>query len=348
VSVDAEVRALRSSAGWVHATHVASVQVDGPDALDFLQGATTQSPYIRVGRVRHTLFLRDDASVFADAFVVNLGDCYLVFAEGPDEASMIAWLDELRSRGEKRVSMRGLSDDTTLLGIDGPYAWEVVVGLLGPAVLGMPYLTLLAREGVLCLRAGKTGEYGYVLQVPRSSAAEIEARLREIGSALDLTSISTEALRVCALENWHFAMSTVRPSAMVSPLTPIELQLQWRVGYGREFVGATALRARKAEGSKARVTCFTSAADVPEGVPLHLGASRIGEVLASARSPTLGLTVGSALLRHPFAHPHLALTAETPAGAVHVRTETAALVSNESLRVKPHLGHAYANRGDRK
>ncbi len=85
MSVATEVTALRSSAGLSKANHVAIVRVDGPDALDFLQIASTQSPYVREGRVRHTLLLRDDASVLADAFVVNVDDGFLVLAEGPDE-----------------------------------------------------------------------------------------------------------------------------------------------------------------------------------------------------------------------------------------------------------------------
>jgi glycine cleavage system aminomethyltransferase T len=348
VSVASEVHAVRSSVALSRATHVAAVQIDGADALAFLQSAVTRSPYVRVGRVRHALLLRDDASVFADAFVVNLGDCFLVLAEGPDEPALVGWLHELHGRTpDKRVSIRGLASDSVVFGVDGPYAWELVVGLLGHAVLAMPYLTLLARESILCLRAGKTGEYGYLLQVPRASAAELEAKLLELGAALDLAIVGREALDVCALESWHFSMTSVRPSDLVSPLTPVELQLQWRIGSARAFVGAEALRARRAEGPIARITCFTSEEPVPPGARLRLGSVDVGEVLAALSSPTLGRTVGSALLRRRFAHPHLTLEADTAAGIAAIRTETASLVSNESLRVKPHLGHTYANRKER-
>ena len=95
MSLATEVFAMRNSAGLSRATHVAIVRVDGAEALDFLQGASTQSPYVREGRVRHTLLLRDDASVLADAFVVNVDDGFLVLAEGPAEDELVAWLDEL-------------------------------------------------------------------------------------------------------------------------------------------------------------------------------------------------------------------------------------------------------------
>ena len=76
---------------------------------------------------------------------------------------------------------------------------------------------------------------------------------------------------------------------------------------------------------------------------MSLGNVEVGEVLASCGSPTLGQTVGSALLFPRFAHPHLSLTATTDAGPVFLRTCTASLVDNLSLRVQPHK-HSYATR----
>jgi glycine cleavage system aminomethyltransferase T len=337
MTLAAEVGALRSSAGLTRADHILVVRVDGADALDFLQTASTQSPYVREGRVRHTLLLRDDASVFADAFIVKAEEAFLVIAEGPTEAELIAWLEALRDRTPgKQVTIQGTSEVFAVLGIDGPYAWEVIAGLLGPVALGLPYLALLRKEDILCMRAGKTGEYGYLLLVPKPAAAETEAKLLEMGRPLDLMLVTREALDVCALENWHFSMRNFRASPLATPLTPIELQLQWRVVYTREFVGVEALRARRTEGPKARVTCFTAQGPVVVGQHLLLGERDVGEVLAVCESPTLGLTVGSALIEIKLAHPHLTLSPG-------VRTVTASLVDNLSLRVQPHKD-AYATR----
>ena len=163
MTLPSEVFAIRNSAGLSRSTHVAIVRVDGAGALDFLQTASTQSPYMREGRVRHTLLLRDDASVLADAFIVNVDDGFLVLAEGPAEAELVMWLDQLRDRaGAKNVNVRGTSGEWATFGVDGPYAWEVAAGFMGPTTLGQPYLTLSRRDDLMCLRAGKTGEYGYL------------------------------------------------------------------------------------------------------------------------------------------------------------------------------------------
>jgi aminomethyltransferase len=346
MSLATEVRALRRSSGLSWANHLAAIEIAGAGALDLLQLATTQSPHRREGRVRQTLMLRDDGSVLADVFVVSTPDAFVVLAEGPEEDELVSWLEELRARGpHQEVRIRGMRDEWAVLGVDGPYAWEVMASLLGPAVLGMPYLSVAVREEAMCVRAGKTGEYGYLLVVPRGAAASVEARLLELGGPLDLAPVTREALELCALESGHFVMRWVRESGLV--LTPIELQLQWCVTYAREFVGAEALRTRRSEGATERVTCFVADGPVARGQRVRLGALEIGEVLTAGASPTLARTVGWALLSRPFAHAHLDLEAVAPEGILRLRTCPAFLVENLSLRVQPHLGHTYAKRGER-
>jgi glycine cleavage system aminomethyltransferase T len=345
VSVADEVGALRAAAGLSRAEHVAVVHVEGPDAFDLLQHASTQAPYPREGRVRHTLLLREDAGIFADAYIVAVDDGYLVLAEGPGEAELASWLETLRDGKSpaRRVSIRAGSGETVVLGVDGPYAWEVTAALLGPVVLGMPYLSLLRRDDLLCVRAGKTGEYGYLLLAPRGAAGDLERKLVEVGRPLDLAAVGRAALDVCALENGHFSMRNVRDVPTVSPLTPIELQLQWRVVYERDCVGAAALKARRAEGVRVRATCFTAEGPVAAGDRALLADHDAGEILAACFSPTLGSWIGSALLDIRVAHPHLTLTATTASGPVNLRTRTAPLLDNRSLHIDPHK-HSYATR----
>lgn len=342
-SLEAELRGLRSSAGVSRAEHIAVVRVDGPDAFDLLEHASTRRLYLREGQMRHTLLLREDAGIFADVYMGSADDGLYVLAEGPTEAELVAYLEQLRDRRAPagRAEVHGQAEERVTLGIDGPYAWEVVSGLLGRAVVGMPYLTLLRRDDVLCLRAGKTGEYGYLLLVPRSQASELEARLAEVGRPLGLVTVGRDALDVCALENGHFSMRMLRTTALARPLTPIELQLQWRVAYDKDSVGSEALRARRAEGPKVRATSFTADGALAAGQTVQLGGEDAGEVLAASFSWTLGGWVGSALLARRVAHPHVELTATSDAGVVHVTTRTPPLIDNLSLHVDPHK-HSFA------
>ncbi len=332
-----EVTTLRTSVGLSRATHVATVRVDGPGAFDVLQRASTHAPYVREGRLRHALLLREDASIFADVFIVKMEESFLVVAEGPTEQELAAWLERIRGTDEATISALGA--EWTTFGVDGPYAWEAMGGLLGPPAVGLPYLAMQRREDMLLLRAGKTGEYGYLVLVPTAQASAMEDKLRTLGAALDLKDVTREALDVCALESWHFSMRHLRATDLAAPLTPVELQLQSRVAYAREFVGAEAIRARRTE-PKVRVTCFVAEKPVTPGASVRLGEHDVGEVLAACESPTLCMTVGSVLLERRFAHPHVTFTA----GDVPIRTCTSSLVANASMNIDPYK-HSYATRG---
>jgi glycine cleavage system aminomethyltransferase T len=344
-AVTAQVRALRSSAGLMRFDHVAVVRIEGPDAFALVDALSPSPLFLREGQMRHTLLLDGDARPAADLYVCSDEEEFILLADGLSTANLVARLEARRAErlpaGEVRV--QALEESHVLFGVHGPYAWEVAGAFIGPTVLGMPYLSLMRVDEIVCLRSGKTGEFGYDFLVTRDSADEIERCLLELGAAFDLTPVTLPALDLCALENWHFNIRTLRETPLAQPLTPIELQLQWRVGYARDFVGADALRARRAAGPAVRATFFTSRAAVAPGQPLSFEREPCGEVLAAAASPTLGGWVGAALVTMRLAHPGLELTVASESGAIAVRTATPPLVRNRSLFVDPHR-HTYRTR----
>jgi aminomethyltransferase len=342
-AIAAEVRAVRTSVGLTRRDHVAVLRVEGPDAFALLDASSPAPLYLRESQMRHTLLLDDDARPVADLFVCSDEDGYFLLADGVTGAGLADRLEARRTAKlpDAEVAVRSLADSHELIGLDGPYAWELAAALMGPTVLGMPYLSMLRVDDVVCFRAGKTGEFGYDLLVPRGAAAG--ARLRDLGAGFDAVSVGREALDVCALENWHFNIRTLRDTPLARPLTPIELQLQWRVDYRRDFVGAEALRARRAAGASVRATSFVSPAAVSAGDGMALDGQPCGEVLAAAPSPTLGGHVGIALLDARLAHPGLELEVAAADGPTTVATRTPPLVRNRSLFVDPHR-HSYRTR----
>jgi glycine cleavage system aminomethyltransferase T len=344
-AVAAQVGALRSSAGLARFDHVAIVRIDGPGAFALVDALSPSPLFLREGQMRHTLLLDEDARPAADLYVCSDEEDLILLAEGLSVADLLARIEGRRVERvpAAEVRVRALDQSHVLFGVHGPYAWEVAAALVGPTVLGMPYLSLMRVGEILCLRSGKTGEFGYDFLVTRDSAADVERRLLDVGAPFDLTPVTLPALDLCALENWHFNIRTLRDTPLARPLTPIELQLQWRVNYSRDFVGADALRARRAAGAAVRATFFTSLAPVAPGAIVSFEREPCGEVLAAAASPTLGVWVGTALITTRLAHPGLELSVAAESGAVAARTATPPLVRNRSLFVDPHR-HSYRTR----
>jgi glycine cleavage system aminomethyltransferase T len=344
-----EMRTLREAVGLSALTHVVALRIQGEGAFAVLDRLSTAPLYLREGEMRQSLLVTENGHLFADAIIASDEEGYFLFAEGPSEEALLEHVDRYgrAAAGTAEVIVSSLANSHELWGVNGPYAWELISALLGPSVLGMTYLTLLRPpdSDVICFRGGKTGEYGYDLLVPRGAAQSWRAEVRRHGERLDLGPVGLAALDQAALENWQFNIRALRAGgSLARAVTPLELQLQWRIGYDRPFVGADALRARRAQKLAVRLTSFTAKADVAAGQVVSWDGEPIGEVLACGWSHTRGEQVGAALITARCAYPGIeAFVAGTPAGPVALYTRTPPLLDNRSLYVDPHR-HSYAAR----
>jgi glycine cleavage system aminomethyltransferase T len=338
-----EVRALRTRAVVAAGDHLACVRVRGAGAHDLVDRISPRELFVRSGQLLHTLLLDEAALPIADVYIGCDDDDYLIIAEG---MTGLAVADYLAARaGGLDVAIEDTSQSHGFLCLGGPYAWEVLAELTSPEVIGLPYLGFFHERAerspleMTCFRAGKTGEYGYDLWIPREQIAGARDRLAEVGRAFDLVDISPDALEVAALENWFWnPRRDVRPG-----LTPVELQLQWRVTYGRAFPGSDALAARR-KTARQRVVLAASPAELVDDAPITAGDCTVGAVLHAAWSPTLERWLAMALLDRRIAHAGLTgLVAHTPAGAAPLRTLSAPALTNRSLFVDPQR-HGYATR----
>lgn len=344
-SPQAESATLREAVGVIPAPPVVVLRIGGGEAaFAWLDRLSTAPLYLREGELRQTLLLNEAGQPFADATIASDEDGYFLLAEGPSQPALLAYLQQHAPAGSADVPIEPLAASHVLVGLHGPYAWELASALMGPSVLGMTYLSLLRVQEVVCFRAGRTGEYGYDLLIPRDRLAHWLEKIEQVGAPLDARPIGLQTLDLAAIENWQFTMRSLGVAAATAGLTPIELQLQWRVSYDRPFVGAEELAARRAAGPRQRVTCFAASGGLRPGDPVVWGDQEMGQVLATAWSHLRAQQVGVALLDRRFAHPHIdVFQARGAAGPVPIRTCTPPLLNNRSLYVDPHR-HSYATR----
>lgn len=332
MSVDTEVAALRASVTVAPGDHVACVRVRGAGAATLLDRVSPGSLFVRPGKMSHTVFLDETARPIADVYIACDEDDFFVLAEGLDAAGVIAYL---APHADADVSLDDLTGSHAMLCLGGPYAWELLGELTTPDVIGLPYLGFFHHDGITCFRGGKTGEYGYDLLVPRDRAGALRDQLLTLGARYDLAEISLAALECAGLENFFW-----NPRRQARPgLTPVELQLQWRVNYSRSFPGAAALAARRHTATQ-RAVLLAAAAPMQDDAAVVADGHRIGTVLHTDRSPTRGDWLAVAVVDREVAH--AGLTGLSVAG-VAAQTLSAPSINNRSLYVEPQR-HSYASR----
>lgn len=332
-----EVRAIREGVAFAADPQVVMIRVEGAGAAGLIDRVATRPAPRGVGRANAALLLDEEARVFADVLLCSDRGGVLVLAEGPKGGALVEWL---QAHAPADASVRDLADTHSFVAIDGPFAWEPMIALCGKEVLGVPPQSSFRLDPFpgLGVRASRTGEHGYALVIPREGAGELDAKLAELRAGYSLATPGRAALDLCVLENGYFSIRT--PGC--EGLTPVELQLQWRVRHGRPFVGSEALLARQATRGRGRVTWWVAEdAGAVVGDEVRIAGKKVGEVLQAAFSPVLGRTIGLALVVDRWAHPGLPCNAG--AADVRLRTATPPLIDNRSLYVKPSQ-HTFARR----
>ncbi len=332
MSLPDELRAIRTTTALCESAHVVTLRVSGSSAFATLDRICPAALSLQDTQLRPTVLLREDGTVFADAYVARDDERYFLICEGPSAEELEAWV-RTHAVGTD-LQLERLDQTHRMLSLHGPWAWDLLAACLGADVIGMPYLSFMrADEGTICFRAGKTGEYGYELLIPNAAFESLRTELLARGRTWELATVSLEALDQCALENWFF---NIRKEGSAQ-LGPVELGLQWRLAPGKNYVGSSAVKATR---TKARLTCVVARGPIAAGDAVLLDGQQIGKLLTAGESHTLKTWVGAALIDLPFAVPGIGglFIAGQPA-----RTTSPPVINNRSLYVSPQR-HTWADR----
>lgn len=327
--------ALRTGVALTKEPALRCIQLTGPDAFNVLDAICPCDAFILDNQMRHTLFLDENGIPFADIYIGREGDEAFIIGYGPTNAEIISWIANHASG--MNYSATHLGDMYSNVALNGPYAWEFCAEMTSPDIIGLPYLSMIRLQDTLIFRAGRTGEYGYHVLVPRDKEASWNEELWNEGKRFELAKATHEDRDQCILENFFFDLNREGTYG----LTPLELQLQWRLSNQKKmYPGAEAIQHLRKTGWDSRVTCFTSQKPNQPDAPILYEDEVIGKVLASGFSPLRGDYVGKALLNRPYWHAGISAyrTTEGP-----IQTIAAPAVENLSLKVSPYR-HSFHTR----
>lgn len=225
--------------------------------------------------------------------------------------------------------MRDLRQERSLIGIEGPYSWEIVGSLFHPELTALPFQTVLEVEWegwtVVFARSGFTSEYGYKI------IGAVDA-LRAIWSHV------SESVRRAGQATLEAAMTQVRQPVVhrdaMRPENVIELGLNWLIDRSKDdYIGREAVEAMWAAGPRSLRVGARSDTDLAIGSPVIAGDRRIGEVTWCTPSPRLDGYVAYLQVEPELASSGLELAVEHDGGVVPVTTMSSPYVIPTSWSV---------------
>lgn len=300
-AVAAEHRAVRETVGVMDMTFMASLLVEGPNAVDLLQRVSAANVDVPVGRIVYTHWCLPGGGIWTDLTVTRLAEeRFQVVGADIIHRRMIAWLERHRAGGEI-VTVTDMTTARTLLTIQGPKSRELLSRLTTADLSNeaFPYMSaqqIDAYHGqALAVRVTYLGELGWELHVPNDFALMVYDKLVEVGSQLGLRHAGIGALNSLRLEKAYRDYGL----DIDNTYTLLEAGLGWTIAWDKEFVGKPALIAQRDSGLTTRmVQVFV---EDPEPLlygheQLYRDGERVGEVDNGAYGHTLGGAVGLATI----------------------------------------------------
>jgi glycine cleavage system T protein (aminomethyltransferase) len=292
-----EHSAVRRHVGMFDVSHMGEVEVEGHDALAFLQRVLSNDvAKIAIGGAQYSCLCQEDGGVLDDLFVYRLGgDRFLIVTNAANHDADLAWLGR-QSRGFD-VIVRDVADRYAMLAVQGPHARAVLTSALGielPPRFHVSHARVGRRPALVC-GTGYTGEDGVELLLDPEVAAPIWAELLDAGVVpCGLGARDTLRLEVCY---------PLHGNELTPERNPIEAGLGWCCKEATGFVGSEAIARARAEGTAETLVAFKiEDKGIPrEGNPVVLNDTEVGVVTSGTFSPSLEIGAGMAYVNADLA-----------------------------------------------
>jgi glycine cleavage system aminomethyltransferase T/glycine/D-amino acid oxidase-like deaminating enzyme len=329
--VGAEHRATRETVGLFDITPFAKFDVEGPDALSFLERVFANRIDRPVGSMVYTAALTHRGGVRLDLTIARKGDeLFRVVTGGGSGQHDVAWLRrQLRDGEHVRITER--TGSLFALGLWGPRARDVLGAITDDDVsndafpyMTARYLSIGEVSPVWAQRISYAGELGWELYGQFAMGRRVWDLLMDAGRDHGIVAAGGGAFDSLRLEKgyrlWGQDIDTERD--------PLSAGLGFAVRWDKEFQGKAALERIRERGPERRLACITL--DDPRAVVM--GKEPIvhdGRVVSYVTSAAYGYSVGRGVV-YGYLPVDLAVES-TPVEVEYFGSRLAATVTNEPL-----------------
>jgi methylglutamate dehydrogenase subunit C len=217
-TVSREVRTVRSSVGVCDVSTLGKIDLQGPDASEFLNRLYTNSwTRLAVGRARYGVMLREDGFVMDDGTTSRLSDQRFIVTTTTANAAKVLQHMEFCHQWlwpELDVQFVSVTEQWAQFSVAGPRSRDVLRSIVDPqhdiSDPAFPYLacaglTVMGGIEARLFRISFSGELTYEIAVPAGYGDALIRQIIKTGQDFDIAPYGTEALGVMRIEKGHVA-----------------------------------------------------------------------------------------------------------------------------------------------
>jgi len=295
--VTAEHINVRENVGVFDVSHMGEFIIRGEGAFELVQKVTSNDVSKLVnGKVQYTCLPNGKGGIVDDLLVYRMDEqTYFLVVNASNIDKDWDWISRHNTNG---VEMVNISEDTSLLAVQGPKAAIALQALTEMNISDMKYYTFqkgifAGKENVLISTTGYTGAGGFEIYFKNEDAEVIWNSIFEAGKECNITPVGLAARDTLRLEMGFCLYG----NDIDDTTSPLEAGLGWITKLTNDFVDSDFLKSQKEAGINRRLVGFEL---IDRGVPrqgydvVSEQGDKIGVVTSGTMAPSLKKAIGLA------------------------------------------------------
>ena len=293
--INVEHETVRNGVGVFDVSHMGEFLIEGDQALELIQRVSSNdASKLQIGDAQYSCLPNDQGGIVDDLIIYRMKEnTYLLVVNASNIEKDWNWIS---SHNKNNAVMRNISDDYSLLAIQGPKAVEAMQSMTSIDLSEIPFYKFKVAdfagiEHVIISATGYTGSGGFEIYCKNSEAKQIWEEVFEAGAPYGIKPIGLAARDTLRLEMGYCLYG----NDIDDHTSPIEAGLGWITKFSKDFVNSEALLEQKEQGVDKRLKAFKLDS---RGIPrqgykiLNEAGESIGVVTSGTMSPSLKEGIG--------------------------------------------------------
>ncbi|MGB5463146.1 MAG: glycine cleavage system aminomethyltransferase GcvT [Aureibaculum sp.] len=304
--VNIEHETVRNGVGVFDVSHMGEFLITGQNATALIQKVcSNDASKLFDGKAQYSCLPNEKGGIVDDLIIYRLNEeKYVLVVNASNIQKDWDWISKHNDVG---AEMKNLSDDFSLLAIQGPNAAKAMQTLTSVDLENMKYYTFEVAdfagiEHVIISATGYTGSGGFEIYCKNTEVEQVWNKVMEAGESYGIKPIGLAARDTLRLEMGFCLYG----NDIDDTTSPIEAGLGWITKFTKEFTNSENLKKQKEHGTERKLVGF----ELDEkGVPRHGydivdgNGKKMGIVTSGTMSPSLKKGIGLGYVPAIFADP---------------------------------------------
>ncbi|WP_274475411.1 glycine cleavage system aminomethyltransferase GcvT [Mangrovimonas aestuarii] len=293
--VNIEHETVRNAVGVFDVSHMGEFFIEGPHALELIQKVcSNDASKLTVGKAQYSCLPNDNGGVVDDLIVYRMAEeTYLLVVNASNIEKDWNWIS---SKNDVGAEMKNLSDEYSLLAIQGPKAVEAMQSLSSHDLGAIKFYNFVVGDfagfdDIIISATGYTGSGGFEIYCKNDQVQTVWDKVLEAGADFGIKPIGLAARDTLRLEMGYCLYG----NDIDDTTSPIEAGLGWITKFTKPFTNHEALKAEKEAGPSRKLVAFeVEGKGIPrQGYEIVNGEGEvIGNVTSGTMSPSMGKGIG--------------------------------------------------------